>query len=467
MERRASELPIVVLMPRGDGHQFVCYADACSGVPGAANVEKFAEVNGVVARLAPRPEFICFPGDEIMGLTTDAEGLRKQWRYWLGTEMAWLDREAIPLYHTTGNHTTYDRMSEAVFREMLPGLPRNGPPGQQGLSYFVRRGDLLLVIVNTCRSGLGGEGRVESAWLDRVLTEQADARYKLVVGHHPVFPVNGMSGPFQLELGPEDGATFWEVLVRHGVLAYLCSHILTFDVQVQQGVLQILTAGAATAYRKPDEYLHAVQLAIDLAGLRYQVLDTTGTVREWLSWPPVLPPSEGWAPLALGDQAAPFRGDDPTDPETATMTAWQFTGRCAEASDGDAQTLLSAWDPGPALSTLWIGLLGREQHLGVLLSPQAGRSPRLWLGPRVPPGEPFEVQVALHTGMGPGGFLWRWGDDAPWSSMPGAEAWGAERLTWPVRWSIGHDRDDPNDRPFRNEGLRAHWHRTTMRLREA
>ena len=275
-------------VPRdSEGQQFVIYADACSGVPGALHETTFAAVNAVVARLHPRPEFICFPGDEIQGLTADMTALRAQWRHWFDQEMAWLDRDAIPLYHTTGNHTTYDAASEAVFREMLADLPRNGPPGQEGLSYWVRRGDLLLVFVNTLWSGLGGEGRVETDWLDRTLATHADARHKLVVGHHPVFPVNGFSGAYQRELGPDEGRAFWRVLVRHNVLAYVCSHMLAFDVQVHEGVLQILTAGAGTAHLMPKEteYLHCVQAALDTTGLRYQVLDTAGQVREWLSWP--------------------------------------------------------------------------------------------------------------------------------------------------------------------------------------
>ena len=192
-----SALPDVVpaLLPRGSpGYQFVCYGDACSGVPGTPHEATFAAVNAVVARLRPRPELILFPGDEVIGLTADDDALRAQWRHFLDHEMAWLDREAIPVYHTTGNHTTYDAGSEAVFREVLAHLPRNGPPGQEGLSYFVRRGDLLPVFVNTFWSGLGGEGRVETAWLDRVLAEHADARHKLVLGHHPVHPVNVVLG---------------------------------------------------------------------------------------------------------------------------------------------------------------------------------------------------------------------------------------------------------------------------------
>src|SRR5215470_11523162 len=146
--------PIPALLPAYPGHQFVIYADSCSGVPGALHERTFASVNDVVRRLHPRPEFILFPGDEIIGLTADADELRTQWEHWFSTEMGWLDRREVPLWHTTGNHTTYNKMSEAVFREVLK-LPRNGAPGQEGLCYWIRRNDLLMVFIHTLWSGLG------------------------------------------------------------------------------------------------------------------------------------------------------------------------------------------------------------------------------------------------------------------------------------------------------------------------
>src|SRR6516225_4275762 len=146
---------IPALVPRGRGHQFVVYGDSRSGVPGGPHERTFACVNAVVRRLQPQPEFILLLGDEIVGLTPDARALRAQWSHWLDVEMAWLDRGMTPVWHTTSNHTTYDVMSEAVFREVLR-LPENGPPQQVGLSYFVRRSDLLLVFVHTSWSGLGG-----------------------------------------------------------------------------------------------------------------------------------------------------------------------------------------------------------------------------------------------------------------------------------------------------------------------
>jgi len=459
--------PIPALLPEaGHGHQFVCYADSCSGVPGALHETTFAAVNAIVARLYPPPEFICFPGDEISGLTANREVLRQQWQYWLTQEMAWLDRQVIPLYHTTGNHTTYDAASEAVFREVLAHLPQNGPPDQVGLSYFVRHQDLLLVFINTLWSRLGGEGYVETTWLEQTLRTHADARYKLVVGHHPVYPVNGFSGPYQRELGPEQGQQLWQIFVQHSVLAYLCSHILAFDVQVHAGVLQILTAGAGTAHRMPEEieYLHCVQLALDEQGVRYQVLDTTGQIREWLSWPPALPPVETWPLLAAGANPAPSFVLEAGPVSAARLTIWQFSGRCSAPDDGSPQTLLSGWDPGWGLAPLWIGLRGQEQRLSILLSPTPGRSPHLWQGPQIEAQASFSVQLAIHTGMGPGGLLWRWHDGQPWSSCLAASPWGAERLVWPAYWSIGHAQLGSADRPFRGEELQVRWHTQLVQL---
>jgi hypothetical protein len=67
---------------------------------GALHEKTFASVNAVVQRLRPQPEFIIFPGDEIIGLTPDADALRAQWKYWFEREMAWLDRAATPIWHT-------------------------------------------------------------------------------------------------------------------------------------------------------------------------------------------------------------------------------------------------------------------------------------------------------------------------------------------------------------------------------
>ncbi len=69
---------IAALTPRGAGHQFVIYGDACAGESGGRHAATFAALNTVVQRLDPAPEFIVFPGDEVIGLTRDETVLRAQ-----------------------------------------------------------------------------------------------------------------------------------------------------------------------------------------------------------------------------------------------------------------------------------------------------------------------------------------------------------------------------------------------------
>ena len=364
-------------------------------------------------------------------------------------EMGWLDRQTIPVWHATSNHTTYNEMSEAMFRDVL-NMPRNGPPGQEGLSYWVRRGDLLVIFVHTGWSGLGGEGHVETEWLQGVLTQHADARHKLVVGHHPVYPINGFSGSYQREIGPEHAATFWAILVDAGVLAYICGHILAFDVQVHRGVLQICTAGAGTAHRMPDgvEYLHCVQAVLDSEGLRYQVLDETGLVRERLEWPIRRLPVERWRTLPAGESRALLTGR--LGP--GRFAAFRFTGQAAAEGTNHAQTLLSAFSPG-ILAPLWIGVRGPRQILTAIIGGQPGRSPHYWHGAELQPGARFDLHLLAYGDMGPGGILYRFGDSGRWSSLVAASATGPERLDWPERWSVGHAQGGLTDRRFLGSAL--------------
>lgn len=440
---------IPALLPRGQGHQFVLYGDSCSGVPGALHERTFASVNAVVQRLKPQPEFILFPGDEIIGLTPDADALRAQWRYWFDKEMAWLDRAAIPMWHATGNHTTYDAMSEAVFRSVLD-LPNNGPPGQAGLSYLVRRGDLLMVFINTLWSGLGGEGHVEMEWLEATLREHRDARHKLVMGHHPVFPVNGFTGTYQREIGHEYVRPLWDILVNQNVFAYLCSHILAFDVQAHRGVLQICTAGAGTAHRMPEgvEYLHCIQAALDDQGLRLQVLDTDGIVRERMEWPLPNPDPARWIELPRGDVEAPFSGRMPS----GCRIEFRLAGQTATSDTAPAQTILTAFAPG-SIPPFWLGLRGPGQTLTIIVGRDPGRSPSYWFGPDIPAGSDFDIHVVIYPDMGPGGLLYRHHDASRWSSFNSATSRGVEQLSWPPHWAISHGPGGPDDRAFRGAAL--------------
>jgi len=231
-------------------------------------------------------------------------------------------------------------------------------------------------------------------------------------------------------------------------------------------VLQILTAGAGTAHRMPEEveYLHCVQVACDSGGLRYQVLDASGDIREWLSWPPMLPPSSGWLVLNRGVNANPILL--PVKKDEIVFLALAFVGTLSLNADTPLmQTLLSIFNHNQAdLAQIWMGIIGSEQRLVVKISPAPGRSPHTWIGPIIPLSQRFNFQVAFHTGMSAGGILWRFNDSEPWTSFQGVSYWGSERLNWGTYWSVGQGQRGSHDTPFTSHNISLKWHLQTSSL---
>jgi Calcineurin-like phosphoesterase len=487
--------PVLALRARGkSGHRFVWMGDCCSGRPGERNERNFAAINKVLQMLNPMPEHVVFLGDNISGYTADEAELRSQWKYFLEKEFNFLDHPSIPVHHITSNHNTYSPMAEKVFRDVFPNLPKNGPVEQTGLSYWLRDGDLLRVMVNTSFSELGGDGHVETEWLDEVLSQNADARYKLVMGHHPAYPVNGYTNlgitdaggfleraihgskqvagvpMFRWHILPDNTQAFWDVLTRHNVLAYVCSHIIAYDVQVRRGVLQVCTAGAGTNWG-PDgampgatEYLHLLQGALDEIGLRYQVIDTNGSLREWLQWPVQLSAVSSWQPIPDGAAPAlPKPSGWDARPGTQHALAFDFRGTLG-AGSGEDQTLLSAWDDNEGPHILWVGLSDVDQRLELRMVPKAGDGDRVWRGPSLGTGGPLALQLLIHTGMGPGGVMYRTREDAPWTSLTTSCSRGAEAMMWPGRWAVGNGMSGPNHLRFRGYGLEARWYTVPLKL---
>lgn len=456
----AASLPetIAGLAPRDEtGRRFVFYSDCCSGVKGGTFEPTLAAVNAVVSRLRPRPEFIAFPGDAIAGYTTDLAELRRQWKYWTDIEMQWLRELEIPLYQSTSNHHTYDLPSEEVFREFHRHLPQNGTGEERGLAYAVRNGNLAYI--STHQPDRTGPDRREMAlnvdWLDAMLTGHADARFKLVAGHYPVWPINGYSLAPQWCLRENERDRFWQVLVKHRVDAYLASHVIAFDVQVREGIPQIVSAGAGTVYGAgggmpgETEGLHATEVVLDDSGLRYRVFDTRGSVREQAQWPPPQFAPEAWTRPALSELSASLA------PQRCRnhFVAWRFTGKLPAAPVDEEQTLLCGFEVQEGPPTVWIGFESGSRQLTVRLLPRPGTSPQVWRGPRLQRGADFSVTVALHPGLGPGGILWRAPETAPWNSLTSTGSRGAEGLAWPSLWSLGGSLNGPGDSPFRGGPL--------------
>ena len=101
------------------------------------------------------------------------------------------------------------------------------------------------------------------------------------------------------------------------------------------------------------------------------------------------------------------------------------------------------------------------------ISPDVGQSPHHWYGPKILPETGFNIQIAIHNGMEPGGLLWRWDDHKPWSSLKSSTSWGAEKLKWPKIWSIGKCHTNKNnDMSFRGLHLKVKYFSQIVKLEE-
>ena len=426
------QMTIPALTPRPTGRQFVLIGDSHAVSEGS----QFQAINAVIDRLRPAPEFVCLAGDHVWGWTEDVTVLKEQWRQWFSQNKSLL-RHTI--FHCTANHTVVGPHSAALYGEQFAHIPDNGPVGGKKLNYYVRDEDFLLVVVNTAwnpacdKTGRMGGQRVETAWIEQVLADNQDATHKLVMGHHPVFPVDGFDDGWLVEASA--GREMWDLLVRHGVRAYVCAHVIAFDVQVRQGVLQITSGGGGypNFFGKQDtEYNHCVQLAVDSARLRYQTLDTQGNLREWLTWPLLAPAVETW-PEVTADREMPSPAEVMTPDPRQTPVIFL---RLRATHEGNApQTLLRGAD-----DACWIGI--EDDQLCVRLKPipsrdeQGETDPMTWTGPTVLAGY-FDLQLAIHMAMGPGGFLFRTSELQAWSSMDTSAWHGPADADWPQAWSIG------------------------------
>ena len=449
---------IPALLPSDEsGHHFVMYSDCCSGIPGKAVAKNLEYVNEMLKRIQPSPQFISFPGDAVKGYTNDSNELQQQWDYWLNIQMNWIRERNIPLYQSTSNHNTYDDQSEAVFRETHLDLPQNGPVDQIGLAYWFRRKNFLYVSTHQPDQQM----LINHHWLDRVLSENEDAQFKFVVGHYPVFPVNGYTAWPLWCFPPNQRRRFWDLLVKHNVNAYLTSHIIAFDVQAHDGVLQILSGGAGTIAGPGGlmpgccEYHHAVQMAVDEQGLRYQVHDQTGQLREHLNWPFNLSPVEHWEPIderRISDQL------DTSNLEH-NITAFRIRGLRRNQGNyiGD-ETLVCGIARNEGAEPIWIGF--DQDQLQVRIVTLSGSGWQYWHGPQLSNGSSFDFQIALHPAMGPGGILFRTGENTAWSSLPSTSSRGLELARWPQYWSIAYGQNGPSDRPFKGEALKVTFTKT-------
>ncbi len=256
--------------------------DSCSGVSGQTFEANLARVVGRILARDDRPDALLYLGDHIQGYTDDVADLHAQWDHFLTREFHTLDERHERVLHLAGNHDANTPVSAAVCEARMP-IPA-AARRRKGLNYVLDVEDAEIVVLSTCDLANRGFAAVDMPWLEETL-RALSAPIRLVAGHYPFHPVNGYDEAPKWVFPEDQRARVWGLFRESGVLAYLCSHIIAFDFQVHDDVVQLCSGGAGTEYGPggvmgEGEYRHFVTCEVSPDRFAFEAIDEGGVTRE-------------------------------------------------------------------------------------------------------------------------------------------------------------------------------------------
>jgi len=237
---------------------------------------KWEDALGYVLRQirAENPDFVLVAGDLVMG------------RWWDGPKQieelskvfytAWIGRmrdHGLKFYAAVGDHELGDNPWHGKRLEHVPHyerafvkylkMPRNGPPGKEGLTYSFVHKNVLFVAVDVFEQESMGAGMGTATfsgkqvdWLRKTLADRADADHVVVMGHTPIIgPVRARASS-RLMLKGGRGSRLWQTMKAGGVDLYLCGEVHAITCRQVDGIEHI-AHGSLFGYVNTVNYLVA------------------------------------------------------------------------------------------------------------------------------------------------------------------------------------------------------------------
>ena len=215
--------------------------------PSTANLAQLERSFTEIAALKPRPKFVVFTGDLVLGLTANLAELTTQLEAWVDVyRNSDLGRNSkIQLIALPGNHESLvgekgsqksNPGAEAVWlTAMQPFIAGNNGPGigdpdnlqsdQSQLTYSFDFRDSHFVMLNT--DPFGAVATVPINWIHQDLAAAAgDAHLKhtFVLAHKQAFTPANADSEQALDSNPDLRNQFWDELNNAGVGYYLVAH---------------------------------------------------------------------------------------------------------------------------------------------------------------------------------------------------------------------------------------------------
>jgi hypothetical protein len=188
--------------------------------------------------LREKPDFVLVAGDLVNGwFRNGGADYTTQYANWKKA-MGPVYQAGIKVYPIRGNHDSGpERLAlpplpphlepppeapillKKAFRNAFPEpyIPKNGPAGEEGLTYSFTHKNAFIVGLDQFTSG---QHQVNQDWLDRQLAGNRSPHI-FVFGHEPAFEAGH---PDNLSFYPKERDRFWDSLGRAGARIYFCGH---------------------------------------------------------------------------------------------------------------------------------------------------------------------------------------------------------------------------------------------------
>ena len=221
--------------------------DKSADNPSTANLAQLERSFTEIAALKPRPKFVVFTGDLVLGLTSNLAELTTQLEAWVDVyRNSALGRNSkIQLIALPGNHESLvgekgaqksNPGAEAVWLSVMqPFIAGNNGPGiggpdnlqsdQSQLTYSFDFRDSHFVMLNT--DPFGAVATVPLNWLHQDLAAaagDASLKHTFVMAHKQAFTPPNANSEQALDSNPDLRNQFWDELNNNGVGYYLVAH---------------------------------------------------------------------------------------------------------------------------------------------------------------------------------------------------------------------------------------------------
>ncbi|MEP7217495.1 MAG: metallophosphoesterase [Bacteroidota bacterium] len=233
-------------------------ADTSTANPSTANLEQLSRTFSEVAQMSPKPDYLFFAGDMVLGYTPDTVQLAIQLKAWKAAyEASPLAGSGVKLVAVPGNHEVqndkkiaYAAAERQWLSIMAPYINgSNGPAAggadslatdQSRLTYSFNFKDAHFVVLNT--DPVGKDWRVPTKWIatDVAAAHGAGVKHIFAIGHKPAYPWDGADG---LAKYPTDRDNFWSALEGNNSEAMLAAHNHLFYKEQPHGKTWQIVAG--------------------------------------------------------------------------------------------------------------------------------------------------------------------------------------------------------------------------------